>query len=166
MIAAWQHCFSCYMAVKCMYMLWGNSKAQQDLTQDELPKLAAMFNRFVVIWTTTDAPLYCALRLGLLYTHAAVVLQAVVRAVCAIIDAFHFDVSTQSPAQAEDAADQDKKAQELQAEDDAVEAAASCQAEAESAHKEIQSALTRRVLPSLRAQLVHDGQVSTATWPQ
>lgn len=115
--------------------------------------------------TLTNAPLYRAVWLGILYTHAAVVLQAVVRAVCAIIDAFHFDVSTQFPAQAEVAADQGKEAETLQGEHDAVEAPASCQAEAESAHKDIQSALKRRVLPSLRAQLVHDGEVSTATRP-
>lgn len=93
--------------------------------------------------------------LALAVGHAAAVavdLQAIVRGVCAIIDAFHFDISSQISALPEGA--------EAQAE---TEEALQDQAEAESAHKAIQSALTRRVLPSLRAQLVHDGEVSPAT---
>ena len=87
-------------------------------------------------------------------------LQAIVRGVCAIIDAFHFDISSQPPdleegvQGAEGAGEQEEAVQQDEG------AAASSQAEAESAHRAIQSALTRRVLPGLRAQLVHDGEVS------
>ena len=84
-------------------------------------------------------------------------MQAIVRGVCAIIDAFHFDMSSQVAAQEEGLEGEGKEEEALQEEE---EAAASCQAEAESAHRAIQSALTRRVLPGLRAQLVHDGEVS------
>lgn len=121
-------------------------------------------------------------------------MQAVVRGVCSIIDAFRFDVSSQVPAllkgpggqgqadgpggqgqakdpegqgqadgpggqgQAEDPEGQGSAEEGLQ---DQAEAESACRVEAESAHKEIQSALTRRVLPGLRAQLVHDGEVSS-----
>ena len=96
--------------------------------------------------------LCCCLALAVGHAAAAVDLQAIVRGVCAIIDAFHFDISSQISAVPEGAEAQAETEESLQD-----------QAEAESAHKEIQSALTRRVLPSLRAQLVHDGEVSPAT---
>ena len=86
------------------------------------------------------------------------VLQAVIRGVCSIIDAFHFSISAQLPASAdsplpaEAAASADHAAEEQDEGDQAA-------AEAESAHRDIQSALTRRVLPSLRSQLVQDGEV-------
>ena len=92
-----------------------------------------------------------SLRFALAITHvwADVHLQAIVRGVCAIIDAFHFDISSQVSAQEEAVEGEGKIEEALQEEE-----------KAESAHKAIQSALTRRVLPGLRAQLVHDGEVS------
>ena len=85
----------------------------------------------------------------------SVSLQGIIRAVCAIIDAFHFSVKgEQQPA---------GSAMSLQPgvarseEQDTAEAAA--HADAVSAHADIQAALTRRVLPTLRGQLVHDGEV-------
>ena len=86
--------------------------------------------------------------------------QAIVRGVCAIIDAFHFDISSPAPDLEEGTQGAEGEGKEEEALQEDGEAAASCQAEAESAHKAIQSALTRRVLPGLRAQLVHDGEVS------
>ncbi|KAL0035339.1 hypothetical protein WJX77_001780 [Trebouxia sp. C0004] len=92
--------------------------------------------------------------------------KAVIRGVCSIIDAFHFSISAQLPASAdssmpaESAASADHAAEEE--EEGEHEATASQAAEAESAHRDIQSALTRRVLPSLRSQLVHDGEVVRA----
>jgi len=91
------------------------------------------------------------------------VVQAVIRGVCSIIDAFHFSISAKLPASAdsalpaESAASADHAAEEEDEGDHA--ATASRAAEAESAHRDIQSALTRRVLPSLRSQLVQDGEV-------
>ena len=81
------------------------------------------------------------------------VVQAVIRGVCSIIDAFHFSISAQLPASADHAAEDDGD----------HEVTASRAAEAESAHRDIQSALTRRVLPSLRSQLVQDGEVQLHT---
>ncbi len=90
--------------------------------------------------------------------------QAVIRGVCSIIDAFHFSISAQLPASAdspmpaESAASADHAAEEEEEGDHEATAA-----EAESAHRDIQSALTRRVLPSLRSQLVQDGEVQLHT---
>lgn len=95
------------------------------------------------------------------------VVQAVIRGVCSIIDAFHFSISPQilasadSPLPAESAASADHAAEEEEEGDH--EATANRAAEAESAHRDIQSALTRRVLPSLRSQLVQDGEVQLRT---
>ncbi|KAL0044331.1 hypothetical protein WJX82_000142 [Trebouxia sp. C0006] len=92
--------------------------------------------------------------------------KAVIRGVCSIIDAFHFSIPAQLPASAdsplpaESAASADHAAGEEEEGDH--EATASQAAEAESAHRDIQSALTRRVLPSLRSQLVQDGEVVRA----
>lgn len=83
------------------------------------------------------------------------VVQAVIRGVCSIIDAFHFSISAQLPASADHAAEEEEEGDH--------EATASQAAEAESAHRDIQSALTRRVLPSLRSQLVQDGEVQLHT---
>ena len=83
-------------------------------------------------------------------------MQAIVRGVCAIIDAFHFDMSSQVTALKEGLQEEGKEGEASQEDE---EAAAPCQAEADLAHRAIQSALTRRVLPGLRAQLVHDGEV-------
>lgn len=113
--------------------------------------------------------------LGLLTPKSVLTMQAIVRGVCAIIDAFHFDVASHVPAQTEgpegqgqaegpegqgQAGGPEGQGQAEEGLHDHAEAESACQAEAESAHKEIQSALTRRVLPGLRAQLVHDGEVS------
>ena len=127
----------------------------------------------------------CALTQPLLTLGLVLTMQAVVRGVCAIIDAFHFDAASHFPASAEGPGGQgqaeppegqgqaDRSEGQGQAEgpegqgqaekglQDQAETESACQAEAESAHREIQSALTRRVLPGLRAQLVHDGEVSS-----
>ena len=96
-------------------------------------------------------------------------LQAIIRGVCAIIDAFRFSVSGTgtAPANLHEVSEQPEEEgleQGLEAEDgpaeESTEQVLASQAAAESAHKSIQAALMRRVLPSLRSQLVHDGEVS------
>ena len=90
-------------------------------------------------------------------------LQAIVRGVCAIIDAFHFNVASQMCSSAEIANGKELAEEEagLQGKEQAAVEATSHQEGVQSAHFDIQLALTRRVLPSLRSQLVHDGEVST-----
>ena len=95
-------------------------------------------------------------------------MQAIIRGVCAIIDAFHFKVSDSSTSPAAHGKDKQKQlkgeqqeeplAEGLEDEAAAIEGTGQ-QAVTASAHQDIQSALTRRVLPSLRSQLVHDGEV-------
>lgn len=129
-------------------------------------------------------------------------MQSTVRAVCAIIDAFHFKVQTKADTTGADATEADTNGMEsaqtlplthseasIEASTEAkpeqagsaaadteaeatgaglVEAGAEGEAEAEEgagaeaamAHADIQAALTRRVLPTLRGQLVQDGEVS------
>ncbi len=93
-------------------------------------------------------------------------LQAIIRGVCSIIDAFHFSVSSLIPALPDSAslAESEEAAQQLADEVEGAEgeeeaAAGHTDLEA-AAHADIQSALTRRVLPTLRGQLVQDGEVS------
>lgn len=90
---------------------------------------------------------------------------------CSIIDAFHFSIPTQTPPSADLVPPTDSQAvagdlaeeeEETGVEGDKESAAMRC-TEAERAHHDIQSALTRRVLPSLRGQLVHDGEVKLLT---
>ena len=91
-------------------------------------------------------------------------IQAVIRGVCAIIDAFHFRTSAPPSTPADSAPPTvsnmaaTQTAEEVQEEVD-DDAAARHDAEAASTHRDIQSALIRRVLPSLRSQLVQDGEV-------
>lgn len=86
-------------------------------------------------------------------------LQGIIRAVCAIIDAFHFSVKGQ---QQPDGCEMSPEPSVAHGEEqDTAEAAA--HADAVSAHADIQAALTRRVLPTLRGQLVHDGEVGHQT---
>ncbi|KAL0018407.1 hypothetical protein WJX79_009395 [Trebouxia sp. C0005] len=90
--------------------------------------------------------------------------KAVIRGVCSIIDAFHFSISAQLPASADSAlpAESAASADHAAEYEGDLEATASQAAEAQSAHRDIQSALTTRVLPSLRSQLVQDGEVVRA----
>lgn len=90
------------------------------------------------------------------------VLQGIIRAVCAIIDAFHFSVESQQPPAVHStggnslqAAVDDQGQEEAAGGDSDAEATA----DAVAAHADIQAALTRRVLPTLRGQLVKDGEV-------
>lgn len=83
--------------------------------------------------------------------------QGIIRAVCAIIDAFHFGIRSQQPdSSVADAANSSGSAVAVQ------EAATTAETDADSAadHADIQAALTRRVLPSMRGQLVQNGEVS------
>ena len=113
-------------------------------------------------------------------------MQGTVRAVCAIIDAFHFKVQTDpdpsgmesgqtplthaeagteakpEPAQlaTPDAAAEGADANSVEADAEAAdEAEEEADAEAAMTHADIQAALPRRVLPTLRGQLVQDGEV-------
>lgn len=88
-------------------------------------------------------------------------LQAIVRGVCAIIDAFHFSVATHTSSSLEVADGQEPPEEEegRQGKGGAVDAGSQLEGN-QSAQQDIQAALTRRVLPSLRSQLVHDGEVS------
>lgn len=90
-------------------------------------------------------------------SHGAAVLQAVIRAVCAIIDAFHFPL----PADATSAAAPDSEqahpvpASEVDAPAAPAPAGADPDADADpELAREIQGALVKRVLPALQAQLV------------
>lgn len=117
----------------------------------------------------------CAVLQSSLALRLVLTMQAIVRGVCAIIDAFHFDAASHGPALTEGPGGQCQaggpegqgQAEGPEGQGQAEEGLRTLEgtesagrAEAESAHKEIQSALTRRVLPGLRAQLVHDGEVS------
>ena len=88
--------------------------------------------------------------------------QAVIRGVCAIIDAFSFSVPS-PPGEADHSAAptaSDGNVNQVTV-DTASDAAAADQVAVEAAEQQldIQSALTRRVLPSLRSQLIHNGEV-------
>ena len=90
-------------------------------------------------------------------------MQAVIRGVCAIIDAFSFGVP--SPPGAADQSDTPNASNgndDQMTEDIAADVPAADQDAVEAAEQQldIQSALTRRVLPSLRSQLIHNGEVS------
>lgn len=80
-------------------------------------------------------------------------LQAVVRAVCAIIDAFHFSTPPEGEASSAAEPQQVEEAAEENGTDDEDEAEAGPQAEA-AEQEEILRSLTKRVLPALEAALV------------
>ena len=85
---------------------------------------------------------------------------------CSIIDAFHFSITSQVPETADSAVAAESGAAadpgddgDMASVDGDTDAAARQDAEAECAHRDIQAALTKRVLPGLRGQLVQDGEV-------
>ena len=89
--------------------------------------------------------------------HGAAVLQAVIRAVCAIIDAFHFPLPADAAAAA--APDSEQVHPVLASEMDAPAAPATAGADPAAdagpeLAREIQGALVKRMLPALQAQLV------------
>jgi U3 small nucleolar RNA-associated protein 20 len=95
--------------------------------------------------------------------------QAVIRAVCVIIDAFHFPVAAadetaatergDAEAQTDRAVDEalDLAADNKDGEGESASEAGDVAAESAEAAKEIQASLVRRVLPALQAQLVRSG---------
>ena len=89
--------------------------------------------------------------------HCAAVLQAVIRAVCAIIDAFHFPLPADAASAAAPDSEQAHPVPALEVDAPAAPAAAGAGPDADAdleLAREIQGALVKRVLPALQAQLV------------